>query len=1312
MRQLTDEATGPVMQPDRDILFAVLTLRAGLIDSEQLAEAASLRSGGESTPLPELFVRRGWITPEARDEIGREVEASGRDPEGLQSTLATLSDPGLRSLLATLQAPSFHETVAVSGQVASDVETVAHVDVVMADTVEATADGRSVDPAPMTPLPAEAQGLAETRYTFTRLHARGGIGQVWLAREESLGRSVALKQLRPERQDSRLVRERFLEEAKITGQLEHPGIVPIYQLSPSDGEGPPFYTMRFIRGRTLSEAIIAFHRRRADGRAEPLEFPTLLEAFVAVCNAIAYAHSRGVIHRDLKGQNVVLGDFGEAIVLDWGLAKVIGRPEVDVADGGDAEPDPAADAVAVDPEREETLAGQILGTPAYMAPEQAEGRPDAVDSRSDIYSLGAILYELLTNRRPFVTSGITTIELLRRVREDQPERPRSINPSASAALEAVCLRAMAKRPEDRYQSAGDLAQEVRRFLADEPVEAYPEPWLARAGRLARKHRTLVASAAVLLVVSVAGLAVADVLIGRERDEARLQGRVARRAVDDMYTDVAESWLENVSDPLQDRFLRRALARYEGPLTSADEGQAAAAEAPTGPAPDRLDPRQRKILRRALDYYEQFSDLSGGEVPLQLEAARAKRRIGDIHRKLGDVDRARRDYQRALDALDRLASSAPGQPDVRRERALARGKLGALLAILGETDEATRLLRQALDEQASLAKLDPKDPRLALDLARTGRELAELDKLAGRHSEAEASFREAIGRLEALVAEGPDEVEPRRELAASSDGLGVLLMLLGREAEAEKALRRALALQGPLLAEAPTNPGYREGLAKTSNSLGLLLRRTGSIDEASRLLGEALTHYQRLADDFPKRLEYRRSLGRALVNLGLMAQKAGRLAEAEDSYRRAETLYEALAADAPDVPKVRRDLARASGNLGTVLEELGRLPDAEAAYRRALAINEGLVAKFPDVPDYRSSLGATLLNLGRVRQSLGDVQQARESFDRGQAEYEGLVAKHPDRPDYQEGLAEGLSLSAVLLAATQQPERAEKSYRDAVKIFEALRAEDPNSADLRASLATCLNNLAELKPADAEDVDRRAIELYRGLADQFPTVHDYRMKLAIVHNNLGELQAGNGHPDEALASLTRALETLDGFPLEPAADHTRRHLMAYVLTKQAEILMASGKPGEAGARLAKAIENERAALKARRSPAYQQALRQAIALLGRAALEEGRHAEAARVAIDLAEAAPDKPEARREAAALLARCIGLVEGDSQLDDAARDRLARRYGDRAMAQLRVALDAGLKADTLLKPGPDLDALRSREDFRALVDEAQTSSDRTAG
>jgi eukaryotic-like serine/threonine-protein kinase len=366
------------------------------------------------------------------------------------------------------------------------------------------------------------RAVAGVRYRILRSHARGGLGEVFLALDSELHREVALKQILDDRADDPASRARFLLEAEVTGRLEHPGVVPVYSLG-HDDRGRPYYAMRLVRGDSLKEAILAYHRVGRGAAREPgggpVEFRKLLGRFIGVCHAVAYAHSRGVLHRDLKPANILLGPYGETLVVDWGLAKPVGRDD----------PGPAVKEAPLRPLSGsgtcETEAGAVVGTPSYMSPEQARGDLRAVGPLSDVYSLGATLYCLLTGDPPFEGGPV---EVLGRVQRGDFQAPRQVNPAVPPALEAVCLKAMALKPDGRYASAEALAEDVEHWLADEPVDARPEPWPARLARWARRHKPAVAAVAVLLAAAAVANAVHGILIGREQRETERQRVLAEQ----------------------------------------------------------------------------------------------------------------------------------------------------------------------------------------------------------------------------------------------------------------------------------------------------------------------------------------------------------------------------------------------------------------------------------------------------------------------------------------------------------------------------------------------------------------------------------------------------------------------------------------------------------------------------------------------------------------------------------------------------------------------------------------------------------------
>ncbi|MCI0460669.1 MAG: serine/threonine-protein kinase [Gemmataceae bacterium] len=485
---------------DRNLLFGILALQMDFISRDGLVQAMNAWVLAKAKPLGQILIEQGTLRPDAyallEPLVQKHLELHGNDPQQSLASVRPSSsvasdlqhlirDPELRQIFCD---PDLQASLALLGS--------AHT-TDPAGTIDGSKAGAD----------STAAGL---RYRILRPHAKGGLGQVHVALDEELHREVALKEIQECHAHDPVSRGRFLLEAEVTGRLEHPGIVPVYGLG-SYADGRPFYAMRFVKGDNLKEAIRSFHEADGPGR-EPSErslaFRQLLGRFVDVCHAVAYAHSRGVLHRDLKPGNIMLGKYGETLVVDWGLAKPIDRPESTKAvDEMTFRPSSGSGLAA-------TQAGTVVGTPAYMSPEQAAGRLDQVGPASDIYSLGATLYAVLTGRAPFEEGEVW--DVIQKVQRGQVAWPRQVKPGTPAALDAICRKAMALQPEDRYPTALALAADVEHWLADEPVSAYREPLRDRLRRWGRRHRPLVVGAAALLVTAVVALAVSTYLVNEQQ----------------------------------------------------------------------------------------------------------------------------------------------------------------------------------------------------------------------------------------------------------------------------------------------------------------------------------------------------------------------------------------------------------------------------------------------------------------------------------------------------------------------------------------------------------------------------------------------------------------------------------------------------------------------------------------------------------------------------------------------------------------------------------------------------------------------------
>jgi serine/threonine protein kinase/WD40 repeat protein len=400
-------------EPSADLRLAIEALELGLIDAARLLKTV-----------------RAWTEPG-----GRRMAEILSGPGGVNATAITELEARLRRGLGV-------EHPEDAGATATFVE------------------GRSVARAAGARAGGgRTLGSEEGRFEVLRPHARGGLGEVSVAHDRELNRRVALKELQASLAHDPASQARFLFEAEVTGQLEHPGIVPVYSLG-RYADGRPYYAMHLVEGETLRSAIERYHVSRSTGEVgdevgRDLEFRRLLRSVIDACNAVAYAHDRGVVHRDLKPENIMLGRFGQTLVLDWGVAKRL---------SGNDERSPAIELGEAGAEESMTQPGSVLGTPRYMSPEQAGGDLDRMGTASDIYSLGAVLYCVLVGRDPFAGGGRESV--LNRVRRGIFPAPRRVRRSIDPALEAICLKAMALEPGERHGSALELAGKLEAWLAD------------------------------------------------------------------------------------------------------------------------------------------------------------------------------------------------------------------------------------------------------------------------------------------------------------------------------------------------------------------------------------------------------------------------------------------------------------------------------------------------------------------------------------------------------------------------------------------------------------------------------------------------------------------------------------------------------------------------------------------------------------------------------------------------------------------------------------------------------------------------------
>ena len=841
----------------------------------------------------------------------------------------------------------------------------------------------AVEPAPAVPVARATPRLDGepypnlvtvdgSHYTILKEISSGGMGRIRVAKDRRLDRSVAIKEVL---RDSGDLARRFEREARLTARLQHPSIVAVHEAG-RWSSGASFYAMPYIEGESLDEVL---------GRTASLEDRLALVPHVlAVADAMAYAHRHKIIHRDLKPKNVMIGPFGETIVIDWGLAK-------DLDDGSDAA---GADA----PSSAGTVHGAVLGTPAYMAPEQAHG-PN-VDERADAYALGAILYEVLSGSPPY--RGASADDVLAQVRSCPPPALRTLVPGVPVDLAAIVAKAMARDPAERYPSARELADDLRRFQTGLLVTARHHSTAERLLRWMRRHRVILASAAAVLAITAVVATLAFRRVADERDRASAQRNIAvgERAAAEGLVDYV------VVD------LRRELGRL-----------------------GRLEPLFG-AGKRVGDYYAALDPLRSDRDP------EAMRRRAQAFEVVGDVEDARGEHASAASAyracleLRRALLRDDHSPRARVDVVRTLTRIAQALVDVRRGDATT-----ALDEARRIAE-PLQDGTLDAD---TGVAIAKISLLTGgaelEHDELAAARDDYRRAIDALARSQPQtDRELRATLAKCHEGLGEAEMRLGDRNGALAEFTSQLEIQDKLLADEPA-PARRANVEISHDKVARALGALGRRDEAERHYLAALEIARLLVQIDPTNIDWLHAVASDATDYGTARLLRKDLTGAQAAFREAYDAIVRVADSDHDHQRWQRHVAVALSKLGQVKQDSGDLTGALADFQRTAEILTRSVALDPQLAVARQQLAIAYSYIGEAQRARKDLAAALVAF---QAMVDTVKAQAESRDTHAVEFTKILAVAHGMLASAYEArgelDRAAGQLEQAIGTLEHLRSE--------------------------------------------------------------------------------------------------------------------------------------------------------------------------------------------------------------------------------------------------------------------------------
>jgi serine/threonine protein kinase len=988
--------------------------------------------------------------------------------------------------------------------------------------------------------------------------AQGGMGVVYRARDAVFGREVAVKVLWERFGSGSAAARRFADEARITGQLQHPAIPPVHDLG-TLSDGRPFMAMKLIKGETLADRLGA----RSDPGHDRGYFVAVFEQ---VCQAVAYAHARDVIHRDLKPSNVMVGNFGEVQVMDWGLAKVLipsavpgAAPGADSEPTGDTKPGTAIRSMRED-EGALTQAGSVLGTPAFMPPEQAIGAVDQIDVRSDVFGLGGILCAVLTGQPPFVAETAESTRQAAAKGKVGDAFARLDGCGAEPALVALCKRCLSPEKEHRPANAREVADTVAELRADADerarrAEVERAAADARAAAEQKRRRTQLLFGSAVVVVLLAGIGgTVWWLLEAKRQEAQVieEGNKKEIALRERATERDRA---NTNAARADINAAAANANADRADANADRANATVAEYFTTVSENKLlksplpglQPLRKELLLAALAHYQRFAAEQKDDPRVRVELARAYYRVGRIQADVGTRAEAEAAQRAALAVWEEVLRASPTDTGYRKEAARARVALVGVLAVkpevapdwethfraaegtftellaanandtdarqglaslysvasagydkLGKHDLETDLTRRAYAEWEKVAAADPK---YATNFASAAIDLGYCYTREGNAKEALRFHERGRDEFARLVKADPSDTAARLNLARAYTNIGYLHTSVNQNHKlAAEAFEASVREAAPLVRDHPAVVRFRLRYCVGLCTWAKALIDSRQPEKAFAPLREGIASLEETLRIDPNDRTAVMELGLAYGTLARLEVGTGKLNDGLKSIQKACETMDKLVAINPLSTDDRGALARSYRLAGLFHRVAGDLPASRKALERALAVlEEPAPADRPTNVSYRSQIVVAVTELGRTLRKSGDLEAAERALARVDVLWNKEMKRDTSAVQLAQFLSVGFAGYGSVLLARGKPDEAQRAFESAVQL--AGKGGGFDGEDL-VELACAEAQLSVLpvagKPVPAADAERHAkaaMRLLQSAATAFPDI-----ALGVIRNN--------------------------------------------------------------------------------------------------------------------------------------------------------------------------------------------------------------------